>query len=108
MTVVFGTKVNGVPNPVGTSTASVFVNLRLRRTSDALEVDVIDDVGYPADDVHDLDGVRFMWSDGNYGCDCNRHLYFERALGNDPELGRVCSRRMYRVVAPDWLAEVAR
>lgn len=23
----------------------------------------------------------FWWTEGNYGCDCNRHLEFERATG---------------------------
>jgi len=24
----------------------------------------------------------FIWSDGNYACDCNRELFFDRAAGN--------------------------
>ncbi len=28
---------------------------------------------------------EFWWSDGNYGCDCNRYLEFERAKGREPE-----------------------
>lgn len=27
---------------------------------------------------------RFMWTEGNYGCDCNRHLAFLRAGGPGP------------------------
>ncbi len=27
----------------------------------------------------------FMWEEGNYSCDCNRHLFFERAVGNEPD-----------------------
>lgn len=26
----------------------------------------------------------YMWADGNYSCDCNRHLFFERADGAEP------------------------
>lgn len=26
-----------------------------------------------------------MWTLGAYGCDCNRHLLFERAAGREPE-----------------------
>jgi hypothetical protein len=26
----------------------------------------------------------YMWADGNYSCDCNRHLFFERAAGAEP------------------------
>lgn len=25
--------------------------------------------------------VEFLWSEGNYSCNCNRFLFFERALG---------------------------
>lgn len=28
----------------------------------------------------------YLWADGNYSCDCNRHLFFERSSGNDPEV----------------------
>lgn len=28
----------------------------------------------------------YMWRDGNYSCDCNRGLFFERAKGGNPEL----------------------
>ena len=27
---------------------------------------------------------RFIWEEGNYSCDCNRNLFFERAGGNEP------------------------
>ena len=29
---------------------------------------------------------RRNWTQGNYGCDCNRYLFFERAKGNDPDI----------------------
>ena len=28
----------------------------------------------------------YIVEEGNYSCDCNRELYFERAEGNEPEL----------------------
>jgi hypothetical protein len=34
------------------------------------------------DDLEHL--LRFMWTEGNYSCDCNRSLFFARALG-EPE-----------------------
>lgn len=27
----------------------------------------------------------YMWTLGNYGCDCNREIFFERAAGNGIE-----------------------
>ena len=29
------------------------------------------------------DQCAYMWEDGNYSCDCNRALFFERAIGAD-------------------------
>jgi len=31
----------------------------------------------------DYDGL-YIWEDGNYGCDCNRYLFWERAGGREP------------------------
>lgn len=34
------------------------------------------------DPEYDLCGVVwFLWTDGNFGCDCNRSTFLERALG---------------------------
>lgn len=41
---------------------------------------------YDAADVQsgEIDhGVRWMWDEGNYGCDCNRELFFCWAIGRD-------------------------
>lgn len=27
---------------------------------------------------------HFLWTEGNYACDCNRHLFFDRAIGIEP------------------------
>jgi len=27
----------------------------------------------------------FWWSEGNFACDCNRYLEFERGLGKEPD-----------------------
>jgi hypothetical protein len=31
-----------------------------------------------------LDGLEYIWTEGNYACDCNRELFFRRALGETP------------------------
>lgn len=42
--------------------------------------------------------VEFLWADGNYGCDCNRHLFFEDSHGRDVrDEASVCGRGRYRV-----------
>lgn len=39
------------------------------------------------------------WTDGNFGCDCNRELEFERAAGGDPGLDEVeCGNEAYSVL----------
>jgi hypothetical protein len=39
----------------------------------------------------------YMWSEGNYACDCNRALFFARAKGGELDPPRSCSRGKYRV-----------
>lgn len=46
----------------------------------------------------------YIWSEGNYACDCNRFMFFERAVGNEPHPGesrcgddRFCIDRIVRV-----------
>lgn len=34
------------------------------------------------EDAGDYD-IDWVWNEGNYGCDCNRFLFFERAGGKD-------------------------
>lgn len=48
------------------------------------------------------DASEFLWSEGNYGCDCNRHLFFARAA-NDGEPDVECGdgRFAIRITAPD-------
>jgi hypothetical protein len=44
---------------------------------------------YPDD--YPTHAIYYMWTDGNYGCDCNRLLFIERehgiAVPEDPETG---------------------
>lgn len=39
----------------------------------------------------------FMFAEGNYACDCNRHLFFHRAVGVEPEDDRPCGGDAYSV-----------
>jgi hypothetical protein len=41
---------------------------------------------------------EFMWTEGNYSCDCNRHLFFERAIGNEPEEDMPCGNTLYKAI----------
>lgn len=40
---------------------------------------------FPADARDDSGGAtEFMWTEGNYSCDCNRRLFMFRAVGKEP------------------------
>jgi hypothetical protein len=46
-----------------------------------------------------LESSEFGWTEGNYSCDCNRRLFFERAGGGDPDLDETrCGDRAYTVI----------
>jgi hypothetical protein len=50
-----------------------------------------------------LEGILFQWTEGNYGCDCNRARFFARAAEeDDPD---VPCGDTYRVVSPAWLRD---
>lgn len=44
----------------------------------------------------------FLWSDGNYACDCNRALFFARAVGEE-DPNRKCGDDAFavRILAED-------
>jgi hypothetical protein len=46
-------------------------------------------------------GSDYLWSDGNYGCDCNRHLFFERAAGHEPNEDCECGEEAYMLRIED-------
>jgi len=83
-------------------TMNLPVTIKMTRRSDGLSVEFKDSLYQ----TEGYDGV-FIWSEGNYSCDCNRYLSFERALGkteewiaaNDPAK---CGNVDYRV---DWIKD---
>lgn len=60
----------------------------LTRNSDNKTVEFVETHGdypqYKRDEGWEFDPV-FIWELGNYSCDCNRYLFFERALGTSEE-----------------------
>lgn len=52
------------------------IGVELRDTQTGLHLCYLDTYA-----TEHLDGVEFMYSDGNYGCDCNRALFLARAQG---------------------------
>jgi hypothetical protein len=75
-----------------------------------------DEVRYPSYDVeirnnetgetrtyhNDLgwgEATEFIWTEGNYACDCNRHLFFERSNGGTPDvMSGECGDSKYTVI----------
>ena len=56
--------------------------------------------GYVRDEDWETDPV-YIWSDGNYSCDCNRHNFFNRdGLHNENYEDVQCGDGMYRV---NWI-----
>ena len=47
-------------------------------------------------------GQQFLWEEGNYSCDCNREIFFERANGVETE-DEECSEGRFsaNAVLPD-------
>ena len=43
---------------------------------------------------------EYMWSAGNFSCDCNRELFFERAAGNEID-DEQCSEGRFSVRIED-------
>lgn len=65
----------------------VAMRVQIRRVSDGVVREYASDHGLLEDDGS---LSTYWWSDGNGSCDCNRHLYFCRAVDEDegdPECG---------------------
>lgn len=84
------------------------VSLTKVETNETVEFeDTWDYPSYIRTDTWEYDPV-FIWSDGNYACDCNRSLFFERALKNLPiqkaitsdEVDIGCSNNKFKV---NWI-----
>jgi hypothetical protein len=72
----------------------------IRRNSDGKVVCHAHDLSLRDGSALDAGDVSYMWLDGgNYSCDCNRYLFFERAEGRDPEWNEgVCGETDYSVL----------
>jgi len=68
------------------------VIVKIRDVQSGETVDHKDDL--LVDDTYD--GIP-IWRDGNYSCDCNRKLFFERAKGGDLEPEQPCGDAAYTV-----------
>ncbi len=76
------------------------MRMRLQDTQTGVIVEV--EAKYTCADHEDLG--EFMWTDGNYSCDCNRALFHARARGvPDPsETDLVCGDTRYKLYDAPW------
>jgi hypothetical protein len=49
----------------------------------------------------DRDTAQFCWQEGNFACDCNRHMFFEEADGREDD-DIPCSHGLYIVPVLVW------
>lgn len=73
--------------------------IRIVRVSDGAVALYHDEWWTEPDD--EWSGSYYIWQEGNYGCDCNRELFFSRARGEDPPDEHECSIGRYRAFLPD-------
>ncbi len=64
--------------------------ISIRRNSDGL-VREIKDLNWHGSD--------YIWCDGNFACDCNRYLFFQRAANEDDEEEHDCGDSAYTVLS---------
>lgn len=68
------------------------IDVHIRRVSDGLVR-----VYSPTDWGWYAEGSDYQWSDGNFGCGCNRYLFFQRAVGEEETDEYPCGDNLYRV-----------
>jgi hypothetical protein len=51
------------------------------------------------DDAPWSEDLEYLWSEGNWGCDCTRAQLFAYAGGEAPDPARTCGGTRYTVVA---------
>ena len=78
----------------GTTWVKIVALIRNNKTGEIREYK--DEVWWDYNEPYDDYPNDFMWSEGNYSCDCNRHLFFQRAK-NEDEDNAECGDDLYSV-----------
>lgn len=69
----------------------------IKRLSDS-EIAVHEQIWEPSvQGPYEPSDAEFMWSDGNYACNCNRTLFFARARGLSEPVELICGRDWFHV-----------
>jgi hypothetical protein len=81
----------GADHNIGCPFRCVPATAHIRRNSDGLVRQCRTD--WSVDDPSD-----FIWSEGNYACDCNRYLFFQRAADEPDDDVVACGATAYTVL----------
>jgi len=77
--------------------------VRLRQASTGEERDISPD--FWAHSQPSVTDHEFLWTEGNYSCDCNRAVFWALA-GAEPPPGAECGDGAYLIVSPEeWAGE---
>ena len=80
------------------------IAIRDTTTGEVREGDAYTGPGFDPTDPEDVAGMEWYWTEGNYGCDCNRWLFFERAADGDPDIDDAeCGEGRFEIVRALWL-----
>lgn len=74
------------------------VHVHIRRNADGV-VRIYEDAGFFEKGAF----LDYIWSEGNFACDCNRHLFFVRAGNGDEDEGddNACTSELYAAKITD-------
>jgi hypothetical protein len=70
------------------------VQISITRVSDGKNATYWDDEGLYQNGEYD---GTFIWEDGNFSCDCNRSIFFHKALGEPEAVEAECGESKFRV-----------
>jgi hypothetical protein len=76
--------------------ARVIVMAHIKRVSDGLIATNVSEWGFVVGRPYDTGDALYIWTEGNYACDCNRHIFFERFWDREPD-DRECSDGRYLI-----------
>lgn len=72
------------------------LKIKIREASSGIVREAVDEYDYS-----EVSDAIYHWTDGNFGCDCNRVLFFRRAAKEpDPE-DFPCSEGLYEIEMQD-------
>lgn len=79
----------------GTTWVKIVALIRKNKTGEIREYK--DEVWWDHNEPYDDYPNDFMWSEGNYSCDCNRHIFFNNKKYGEEDWDCPCGEELYSV-----------